>query len=90
MRARAFHIMDPKGVIEMLLVFLEKRSDQEPLSPSLANSKVSSRSSFSLMALSSRKFNTHMHPCIHSSTHTSTGSCSFLLGSSFLVAGVRQ
>ncbi|KAJ7971022.1 protein of unknown function (DUF3598) [Quillaja saponaria] len=33
MRARAFHIMDPKGIIQMLLVFLEERSDgvQVPL-----------------------------------------------------------
>ncbi|KAK4799338.1 hypothetical protein SAY86_024703 [Trapa natans] len=39
MRARAFHVMDPKGVIEMLLIFLEEKSDQLFVSPSLANSK---------------------------------------------------
>ncbi|OWM64554.1 uncharacterized protein LOC116208303 isoform X2 [Punica granatum] len=39
MRARAFHIMDPKGVIEMLLIFLEKRDDGVPFSPTLDNSK---------------------------------------------------
>ncbi|XP_030485126.2 uncharacterized protein LOC115701459 isoform X2 [Cannabis sativa] len=27
MRARAFHIMDPKGVVEMLLIFLEERGE---------------------------------------------------------------
>ncbi|KAH9622315.1 hypothetical protein KSS87_022596 [Heliosperma pusillum] len=34
MRARAFHIIDPKGVLDMLLVFLEergKRSDSPPI-----------------------------------------------------------
>ncbi|KAI4352528.1 hypothetical protein L6164_006768 [Bauhinia variegata] len=30
MRARAFHILDPKGIIEMLLIFLEERSDGLP------------------------------------------------------------
>ncbi|XP_031489406.1 uncharacterized protein LOC116256982 [Nymphaea colorata] len=32
MRARAFHIMDPHGVLEMLLIFLEKREDGTPIS----------------------------------------------------------
>ncbi|KAB2610291.1 hypothetical protein D8674_018323 [Pyrus ussuriensis x Pyrus communis] len=27
MRVRAFHIMDPKGIIEMILIFLEERGD---------------------------------------------------------------
>ncbi|PKI47924.1 hypothetical protein CRG98_031708 [Punica granatum] len=31
--------MDPKGVIEMLLIFLEKRDDGVPFSPTLDNSK---------------------------------------------------
>lgn len=30
MRARAFHIMDPKGVLEMLLIFLEARENEAP------------------------------------------------------------
>nr|CAD1819457.1 unnamed protein product [Ananas comosus var. bracteatus] len=30
-RARAFHIMDPKGFLEMLLIFLEERGDEVPL-----------------------------------------------------------
>ncbi|KAF5179616.1 putative Glutamate NMDA receptor subunit epsilon-1 [Thalictrum thalictroides] len=30
MRARAFHILDPQGVLEMLLVFLEDRGDGHP------------------------------------------------------------
>ncbi|KDP27190.1 hypothetical protein JCGZ_19889 [Jatropha curcas] len=34
-RARAFHIMDPKGVLEMLLIFLEDRSDVILSHPSL-------------------------------------------------------
>uniref|UniRef100_A0A1D1ZBD1 CD40 ligand n=1 Tax=Anthurium amnicola TaxID=1678845 RepID=A0A1D1ZBD1_9ARAE len=34
MRARAFHIMDPKGVLEMLLIFLEERGDSGSLIPS--------------------------------------------------------
>ncbi|KAF3781889.1 hypothetical protein EJ110_NYTH35321 [Nymphaea thermarum] len=35
MRARAFHIMDPHGVLEMLLIFLEKREDGTPISSTL-------------------------------------------------------
>ncbi|XP_038699321.1 uncharacterized protein LOC119996673 [Tripterygium wilfordii] len=34
-RARAFHIMDPKGVLEMLLIFVEDRGDDVLLHPSL-------------------------------------------------------
>ncbi|EEF29489.1 conserved hypothetical protein [Ricinus communis] len=34
-RARAFHIMDPRGVLEMLLVFLEDRGDRILSHPSL-------------------------------------------------------
>ncbi|XP_050229907.1 uncharacterized protein LOC126679011 [Mercurialis annua] len=34
-RARAFHIMDPKGFVEMLLVFLEDRGDAVLSHPSL-------------------------------------------------------
>ncbi|KAG8659570.1 uncharacterized protein LOC110602850 isoform X1 [Manihot esculenta] len=34
-RARAFHIMDPKGVLEMLLIFLEDRGDGVLSHPSL-------------------------------------------------------
>ncbi|KAI9124725.1 hypothetical protein K1719_004647 [Acacia pycnantha] len=30
MRARAFHILDPKGVVDMLIIFLEERSDGSP------------------------------------------------------------
>lgn len=41
MRARAFHIMDPKGILEMLLVFLEERGDGVPFPPSLDNTTVS-------------------------------------------------
>lgn len=37
MRARAFHILDPKGILEMLLIFLEERGDG--LIPSLDDSK---------------------------------------------------
>lgn len=40
-RARAFHIMDPKGVIEMLLVFLEERGNGLSVPPSLENSEGS-------------------------------------------------
>ncbi|CAM8991186.1 unnamed protein product [Rhodiola kirilowii] len=42
-RARAFHIMDPKGVIEMFLIFLEERSDTVLVSPSLDVSKEYNR-----------------------------------------------
>eukprot|EP00268_Persea_americana_P037985 TRINITY_DN37647_c0_g1_i1.p1 TRINITY_DN37647_c0_g1~~TRINITY_DN37647_c0_g1_i1.p1 ORF type:complete len:409 (+),score=52.42 TRINITY_DN37647_c0_g1_i1:97-1323(+) len=31
MRARAFHIMDPRGILEMLLIFVEQRGDGVPL-----------------------------------------------------------
>ncbi|CAK7322978.1 unnamed protein product [Dovyalis caffra] len=34
-RARAFHIMDPKGILEMLLIFLEDRGDGVLFHPSL-------------------------------------------------------
>ncbi|KAL9227002.1 hypothetical protein vseg_002751 [Gypsophila vaccaria] len=39
MRARAFHIMDPKGVLEMLLVFLEQSGAHIDSPPSLSESK---------------------------------------------------
>ncbi|EOA24078.1 hypothetical protein CARUB_v10017314mg [Capsella rubella] len=39
-RARAFHIMDPKGVLEMLIVFLEERGLENLIHPVLDNSKV--------------------------------------------------
>uniref|UniRef100_A0A803LSD1 DUF3598 domain-containing protein n=1 Tax=Chenopodium quinoa TaxID=63459 RepID=A0A803LSD1_CHEQI len=35
MRARAFHIMDPKGILEMLLIFLEERGSVVDAPPSL-------------------------------------------------------
>ncbi|KAK6913301.1 protein of unknown function DUF3598, Biogenesis factor required for ATP synthase 1-like [Dillenia turbinata] len=38
LRVRVFHIMDPKGILEMLLVFLEERGDQAIIAPSLDNS----------------------------------------------------
>ncbi|EOA24077.1 hypothetical protein CARUB_v10017314mg [Capsella rubella] len=38
-RARAFHIMDPKGVLEMLIVFLEERGLENLIHPVLDNSK---------------------------------------------------
>ncbi|KAF8105738.1 hypothetical protein N665_0157s0301 [Sinapis alba] len=38
-RARAFHIMDPKGVLEMLIVFLEERGLENPLHPVLDDSQ---------------------------------------------------
>lgn len=41
MRARAFHIMDPKGVVEMLLVFLECRGEGLISHPSLSQPTVS-------------------------------------------------
>lgn len=40
MRVRAFHIMDPKGVIEMLLVFLEERGEGLVSHPSLVQNAV--------------------------------------------------
>lgn len=39
MRARAFHIMDPKGVLEMLIVFLEERGSSVDIPPSLEDSE---------------------------------------------------
>lgn len=39
MRARAFHIMDPKGIIEMILIFLEERGGEVLIAPSLDDSK---------------------------------------------------
>lgn len=40
MRVRAFHIMDPKGIPEMLLVFLEERGGRELTPPAFDKSKV--------------------------------------------------
>lgn len=40
-RARAFHILDPKGFVEMLLIFLEERGGAEFSPPSFDNSKDS-------------------------------------------------
>ncbi|XP_010514636.1 PREDICTED: uncharacterized protein LOC104790556 [Camelina sativa] len=39
-RARAFHIMDPKGVLEMLIVFLEERGLNNLTHPVLDNSQA--------------------------------------------------
>eukprot|EP00262_Sarcandra_glabra_P014223 TRINITY_DN4105_c0_g1_i2.p1 TRINITY_DN4105_c0_g1~~TRINITY_DN4105_c0_g1_i2.p1 ORF type:complete len:290 (+),score=29.25 TRINITY_DN4105_c0_g1_i2:256-1125(+) len=47
MRARAFHIMDPKGILEMLLIFLEERGDVVPIAPSFDCSKVTRCNQFS-------------------------------------------
>ncbi|KAL3636580.1 hypothetical protein CASFOL_018879 [Castilleja foliolosa] len=41
-RVRAFHIMDPQGILQMLLVFLEERGSKE-IAPSFDNSKYSDR-----------------------------------------------
>ena len=38
-RARAFHIMDPKGVLEMLIVFLEERGLENLVHPVLDDSQ---------------------------------------------------
>ncbi|XP_052195855.1 uncharacterized protein LOC127803574 [Diospyros lotus] len=38
MRARAFHIMDPKGIIEMFLIFLEERGGAVIIPPSFDSS----------------------------------------------------
>ncbi|CAF2089911.1 unnamed protein product [Brassica rapa] len=38
-RARAFHIMDPKGVLEMLIVFLEERGLENLVHPVLEDSQ---------------------------------------------------
>lgn len=43
-RARAFHIMDPKGVLEMLLIFFEERGNETPhLSTSCSFEDISTR-----------------------------------------------
>lgn len=39
MRARAFHILEPRGTVDMLTIFLEERSEGSP--PLLDSSKVS-------------------------------------------------
>ncbi|XP_022774534.1 uncharacterized protein LOC111316719 isoform X2 [Durio zibethinus] len=36
-RARAFHIMDPRGFVDMLVIFLEDRGDRPLVYPSLGN-----------------------------------------------------
>lgn len=40
MRARAFHILDPKGIVEMFLIFIEERGGAELIPPSFDNSEV--------------------------------------------------
>ncbi|KAK6152605.1 hypothetical protein DH2020_012244 [Rehmannia glutinosa] len=42
-RIRAFHIMDPRGILDMLIVFLEERGSKEIAHPSFDNSKDSDR-----------------------------------------------
>lgn len=39
MRARAFHILNPRGVLEMLLLFLEERGSGTDIPPSLEDSE---------------------------------------------------
>ncbi len=39
LRARAFHIMDPKGMVDMLGIFLEERGNGESFPPSIDISK---------------------------------------------------
>ncbi|XP_058184829.1 uncharacterized protein LOC131302292 [Rhododendron vialii] len=39
MRARAFHILDPKGIVEMFLIFVEERGGAELIPPSFDNSE---------------------------------------------------
>lgn len=50
MRVRAFHIMDPKGISEMLLIFLEERGDGVLLPPSIDNNVVSFTKKVTLQA----------------------------------------
>ncbi|XP_023553847.1 uncharacterized protein LOC111811298 [Cucurbita pepo subsp. pepo] len=40
LRARAFHVMDPRGTIEMLLIFLEERADGKNFHPPLNSNLV--------------------------------------------------
>ncbi|KAL6507358.1 hypothetical protein OROGR_023553 [Orobanche gracilis] len=42
-RVRAFHIMNPQGILEMLFVFLEERRSKEIADPSFDSSKDSDR-----------------------------------------------
>lgn len=41
-RARAFHIMDPQGFLDMLLIFMEDKGDGVHFPPALADDSVSS------------------------------------------------
>jgi hypothetical protein len=41
-RVRAFHIMDPKGVLDMLIIFHEKQGSEVPLMYSSDDADVSS------------------------------------------------
>ncbi|KAL8038570.1 hypothetical protein ABFX02_11G116500 [Erythranthe guttata] len=43
LRIRCFHIMNPQGILDMLLVFLEKRGSEAVIHPSFENSKDSDR-----------------------------------------------
>lgn len=50
LRARAFHIMDPKGILDMLGIFLEERGNGKSFPPSIDISKVSCFSEETLCA----------------------------------------
>ncbi|XP_022879334.1 uncharacterized protein LOC111396945 [Olea europaea var. sylvestris] len=43
MRVRAFHIMDPRGILDMLLVFLEEKGSKVLVHPSFDNSNETDR-----------------------------------------------
>lgn len=47
-RVRAFHIMDPKGILEMLLIFLEDRDGGVLFPPFLENVGVSPKTNIKL------------------------------------------
>ena len=55
LRARAFHIMDPKGMVDMLGIFLEERGNGEFFPPSIDISKVSCFPEEALCAREHRK-----------------------------------
>lgn len=66
MRARAFHILEPKGTVDMLVIFLEDRS--EASAPLLDTSRVSLTeicAAFPFFLISTADLPAHAHKLVH-------------------------
>jgi hypothetical protein len=66
MRARAFHILEPRGTVDMLIIFLEERS--EGSHPLLDSSKVSEPSYVQILCV-------FMYTTVFLPTHSTYSIC---------------